>query len=99
MASQWIWHAWLPQPLGNANPWLALVLFVPLLLPLRGVLKAVHRSMVLAGFLLLLYFIGGIMEAWSTPPQRWPALVQTILCAGYFTALVLWTRHLRQTAP
>ena len=99
MALQWVWHALLPTPWGNTNPWLALFLFIPLLLPLRGVLKAVHRTMVLAGFLLLLYFIGGITEAWSTPPQRWLALLQTFLCAGYFTGIVLWTRYLRRAEP
>ena len=69
-----------------------------LLLPLRGVLKAVHRSMVLAGYLMTLYFIGAIMEAWSLPAQRWSALLQTVLCAVYFTALVVWSGHLRRAS-
>jgi uncharacterized membrane protein len=98
MAWQGFWHALLPQPAGNTSARLALILLIPLVLPLWGVIKGVHRTMVLAGFLLLLYFVGGITEAWSTPPQRWPALVQTFLCAGYFTALVLWSRQLRRAA-
>jgi len=74
-----VWHALLPTPLGAESWWLALVATVPLLLPLRGVLKGSIRSMTWAGYLLVLYLVVGIMEAWSNPPQRLPALLQTAL--------------------
>ena len=74
-----VWHALLPTPLGAESWWLALVATVPLLLPLRGVLKGNIRSMTWGGYLLVLYLVVGIMEAWSNPPQRLPALLQTAL--------------------
>ena len=74
-----VWHALLPTPLGAESWWLALVATVPLLLPLRGVLKGNIRSMTWGGYLLVLYLVVGIMETWSNPPQRLPALLQTAL--------------------
>ena len=74
-----VWHALLPTPLGAESWWLALAATLPLLLPLRGVLKGNIRSMTWGGYLLVLYLVVGIMEAWSNPPQRLPALLQTVL--------------------
>ena len=74
-----VWHALLPTPLGAESWWLALVATVPLLFPLRGILKGSIRSMTWGGYLLVLYLVVGIMEAWSNPPQRLPALLQTAL--------------------
>ena len=74
-----LWHALAPTPLGAESWWLALVATGPLLLPLRGILKGNIRSMTWGGYLLVFYLIVGVMEAWSNPPQRLPALLQTAL--------------------
>ena len=71
------WHAFLPTPLGAESWVLALVATVPLLFPLKGILKGSIRSMTWGGYLLVFYLAVGIMEAWSNPPQRLPALLQT----------------------
>jgi uncharacterized membrane protein len=42
--------------------------------------------MIWAGLLLMLYFTIGVMEAWSNPPQRLPALVQVTLAVFYLFA-------------
>jgi uncharacterized membrane protein len=76
---QLIWHALLPAPFGSESWWLGLAATAPLLLPLKGVLKGSIRSMTWAGYLLVFYLAGGIMESWSNPPQRAPALLQTAL--------------------
>ncbi len=76
-----VWHALAPTPLGAESWWLALVATGPLLLPLKGILKGHIRSMTWGGYLLVFYLVVGIMEAWSNPPQRLPALLQTALVA------------------
>jgi uncharacterized membrane protein len=48
------------------------------------------------GYLLVLYFVIGIMEAWSNPSQRWAAVSQVVLSLLYVLFLVLLTR--RQSA-
>ena len=80
---QVIWHGLLPPPLGVRNAWLATVACLPLCMPLTGLVRMKYRSMIWAGVLLMLYLAIGIMEAWSNPPQRIPALVQVALVVFY----------------
>lgn len=86
LAWQVVWHGLLPPPSGSQNAWLAITACLPLLIPLVGLLRMKYRSMIWAGLLLLPYFAVGIMEAWSNPPQRVPALVQVVLPVIYLLA-------------
>lgn len=86
LAWQVIWHGLLPPPLGARNIWLSLIACLPLLIPIRGLLRGNYRSMIWAGLLLMLYFTIGMMEVWSNPPQRLPALVQVFLGVFYLFA-------------
>jgi uncharacterized membrane protein len=92
IALQPTWHALLPSPWGN-NSWvLAVVATVPLLLPLKGVLAGSLRSMTWAGFLVMLYLVIGVMEAWANPPQRVPALAQVLLVTVFVGAMLAFSR-------
>jgi uncharacterized membrane protein len=92
---QIVWHALLPAPYGASAWWLGLLAALPLLLPLKGVLKGQIRSMTWAGYLLLFYLVIGVMEAWSNPPQRWPALIQSGLVAVSIAAMLGFSRESR----
>jgi uncharacterized membrane protein len=86
LAWQVVWHGLLPPPYGSQNIWLAIFACIPLLIPVAGLVRMNYRSMIWAGLLLMLYFTIGIMEAWSNPPQRLPALVQVTLAIFYLFA-------------
>ena len=86
LAWQVIWHGLLPPPMGARNPWLSLLACLPLLIPLNGLIRGKYQSMIWAGLLLMLYLAIGIMEAWSNPPQRFPAMVQVLLATFYLFA-------------
>jgi len=88
-----VWHWLLPPPMGAANAWLGLIACLPLLIPLRGLLRGNYRSMIWAGLLLLFYFAIGVMEAWSNLPQRFPALVQVMLPPFYLFAFRMRNRQ------
>ncbi|NIP16959.1 MAG: DUF2069 domain-containing protein [Xanthomonadales bacterium] len=92
-AWQFAWHALLPEPAGSGNWLLATLLALPLLLPAGGVLRAQHAGMTWGAFLVVLYFLVGVMEAWSNPPQRFAALVQVALVAGYVLAAGVLSRR------
>ena len=89
------WHALLPEPTDNRNWVLAAVATLPLLVPLRGVLTGSMRSMTWAGYLVMVYIAVGIMEAWSNPPQRIPALLQTALVVVFVGGLLVVSRSRR----
>jgi uncharacterized membrane protein len=61
-----LWEGWLaPSPHPSAGFWLA-VKTVPLLLPARGVIRGNPRTIVLASLVVLLYFIEGVVLAYSS---------------------------------
>ena len=83
---QVVWHGLLPPPFGARNVWLTGIACIPLLIALPGLARMRYRSMIWAGLLLIPYFAIGIMEAWTNPPQRLPALVQVALAVFYLFA-------------
>ena len=93
-----LWHWLAPAPMGMESWLLALIATLPLLLPARGVMQGSLRSLTWAGYLLMLYLAIGIMEAWSNPPQRIPALAQTFLVIGFLVALLIFSRKDRPQA-
>ena len=91
-----LWHGILPVPLGQHDWLLALVATLPLLLPLRGIVAGKVRSMTWGGYLLVFYFVVGVMEAWSSPEERVMALLQIALTCLYVTCLAVLTQRLRR---
>ena len=79
--------------MGSGNWLLALVAAAPLLLPLKGLLQGSLRSMTWAGYLVMLYLVIGITEAWSNPAQRIPALLQTLLVVVFVGSLLIFSRR------
>ncbi|WP_158882085.1 DUF2069 domain-containing protein [Rhodanobacter sp. L36] len=77
-ALQLAWYAWLFPP-QQMPLWLVLVItVVPLLLPLLAIRDA-RRALLWVGILSLFYFCHGIAEAWSSPTERWLALIEVAL--------------------
>ena len=87
-----VWHALLPPPMGAGSWLLAALAAIPLLLPLKGLLTGSLRSMTWAGYLVMLYLVIGVMEAWSNPPQRIPALLQTLLVVIFVVSVLVFSR-------
>ena len=96
LALQTVWHGLVPPPHGSGNWLLVLIATIPLLLPLRGLLKGSLRSMTWAGYLSVLYLVVGIMEAWANPPQRLFAAAQIILVIVFIGSLLAFSRPTRQ---
>jgi uncharacterized membrane protein len=93
LALQVAWHALLPPPAGAGSWLLAAVAALPLLLPLRGVLRGSLRAITWAGYLAMLYLVVGVMEAWANPPQRAAALAQVALVAVFVGSALAYSRH------
>lgn len=89
---QALWHFLLPAPMGAQNWILASIAIIPLLLPIAGISAGRFRSMTWGGFLAVLYFCIGVMEAWSNPPQRIPAIAQITVSLLYCLLLAHYSR-------
>ena len=86
LAWQVIWIGLLPPPYGPRNLWLTVFACLPLLLPVAGLVRYQHRSMIWGGVLLILYFTAAVTEAWTNPAHQWPALIQIVLVIMYIFA-------------
>ena len=85
------WELWL-APVRPGGSWLALKA-LPLCLPLAGLLKHRMYTYRWLSLVIWLYFIEGVVRAWSDPPPgNWLALLQIALCLAAFAACVLHVR-------
>ncbi len=86
------WHAWLYPSRYFPTALVLLVTAVPMLPLLRGLLHGRPRSHLWASFLMLLYFLHGVVEAYANPLQRLPALAEVALSLIVFISAALFTR-------
>lgn len=75
---QCAWYVWLFPP-QQMPLWIVLAItVVPLLLPLLTI-RNVRRALLWVGILSLFYFCHGVAESWSSPQERWVALLEVVL--------------------
>ena len=69
-----------------------LVLVTPLLFPLRGLLHGRNYTFSWSAFLALLYFIHGVVEAWTSESARPWGLMEIALSTTWFGAAIMFVR-------
>jgi len=93
-----VWELWL-APLRPGGSYLALKV-LPLLLALRGVIAGRVYTMQWACMLVLLYFMEGVVRAWSDPAPAsvWMACVEIVLSFTFYLCALLYLRPAKQAA-
>jgi uncharacterized membrane protein len=82
----------------NTNGSLLFLKALPLLAPLFGILQGKRYTYQWASMLILLYFIEGIVRAWSDQgPSSQLAIIEIILSVTFFTCAIFYARHTRKT--
>ena len=64
----------------------------PLLFPLRGLLQGKAYTHAWASFLIMLYFIHGIQEAWANPDERILAILEILFSTAFYISAILYAR-------
>ena len=91
-----LWELWL-APIRPGGSWLALKA-LPLLLPLRGLLRAENKSYQWALLLILIYLFEGSARAFEPAPYGTLAWIELALVAVFFSAAVTCLRPLKKAA-
>lgn len=93
-----VWEVWL-APITPGGFWLALKA-LPLLLPLRGVVRGNLYTMQWASMFILLYFMEGVMRAWSdlNPVSAWLAGLEIALSLLFYVSAILYCRPAKKAA-
>ena len=94
LAVLWEWQL---APLRAGGSWLVLK-SVPLLLPLRGVLRGDVQAMQWAAMLSLLYIAEGSVRVFDAPPARTLAVIEMALGLLFFVAAIVYLRPFKQAA-
>jgi len=73
---------------------------LPLLLPLRGVLKGSLYTLQWASMLILLYLMEGVVRAYSDPAPMSAAMawLEIILSLGFYVCAILYLRPAKRAA-
>lgn len=92
------WEAWV-APL-QAGAWLLALKALPLMLPLRGVIKRDLYTLQWSSMVILLYFAEGVVRAWSDTRElsRMMALGEVALVCVYFACALLYLRPYKKAA-
>jgi len=86
------WELFL-APLRPGGSWMVLKV-LPLLLPLRGVLRADRYTCQWASLLAIAYFVEGVVRTLSdAAPSRYLAAIETVLATTLFVSLIFLARE------
>lgn len=81
----------------NASVGLWLMQCIPLLLTLPGLWQRRPRALQWLGFLVLFYFLNGVLQAASAVPlHRWLGALTVLLCVVLFAAVIVAFRGSRR---
>lgn len=86
------WLGWISPPVGLPISIALAFMTIPLLFPLRGLLYGRPYTFAWASFLSLIYFIHGVVEAYSTPEDRYLAILEILLSVAFYTGSMLYAR-------
>jgi len=86
-----VWHGFLFP--ADKQPWLILAFIItPLLFPLKGLLDEKPYTYAWTSFVILLYFMHGVVEAWANDEQRIYAIIEIYLSVQIYIGAIYYAR-------
>ena len=88
-----LWHVLVPPSISGINPWLiTFSCMLPLLFPLKGILKNNPYTYAWSGFIALLYITHAVEMLMSSSEERWLAIIELTLATGFFMGTVFFAK-------
>jgi uncharacterized membrane protein len=85
-----IWHLWLSPPTLNLSPWLIFCIwFIPLLFPLKGIIKGNPYTFAWCGFLALLYIMHAVVVIYTAYLENASVELTLAICELIFSSVFL----------
>lgn len=85
------WHGFIFP--ASKQPWLITgFIIAPLLFPLRGLLKEKPYTYAWTSFVILIYFMHGVVEAWANDDVRIYALIEIYLSVQVYIGAIYYAR-------
>ena len=74
------------------NPILLVALLLPLLFPVRGLFTGNPYTFAWSSFLILIYFIHGVVEAYANPTVRLLASLEILCSMAFYVGAIFYAR-------
>lgn len=85
-------------PIGKqTNTTIWIIQLLPLAILVPGLIKGGYRSYALLCFVVMIYFMAAVINAF-TPGYTWPPLVEIALVCIIFVASLLYARYVRRAS-
>ncbi|XQF92097.1 DUF2069 domain-containing protein [Pseudoalteromonas espejiana] len=88
-----LWMYFVPPLNGNASIAALFMPIIPLLLPLRGIIKDNTYTYAWANFIVMLYFIHGLTMLWAAPDELIWVLLELVFASAMFVGCTYYARH------
>ncbi|MCK8122639.1 DUF2069 domain-containing protein [Pseudoalteromonas sp. 2CM32C] len=88
-----LWMYFLPPQEGPLDVMSLFVPIIPLLLPLRGIIKDNTYTYAWANFVVMLYFIHGLTMLWVAPDELIWVLLELLFASFMFIGCTYYARH------
>jgi uncharacterized membrane protein len=86
-----LWYGWLSPSTLSLGLVLG-VLLTPLLFPLRGLLQGRPYTYAWSSFLAMFYLIHAVVELYSSPQDRYLAVLELLLSVAFYVGCLLYAR-------
>lgn len=87
-----LWHFVLAEGIATSALFTFLLWIVPLLLPMRGLIKGTPYTYAWANFIVLLYFLHGLTAVYAVSDEWLYAIIELIFATCMFTGCVFYAR-------
>lgn len=88
-----LWMYFVPPQEGPLDVMSLFVPIIPLLLPLRGIIKDNTYTYAWANFVVMLYFIHGLTMLWVAPDELFWVLLELLFASFMFIGCTYYARH------
>lgn len=89
-----LWHLALSPPALGINPWLVTMIWlIPLLFPLRGIVKSNPYTYAWSGFIALIYLVHGIVILMSSEQEHWLAIAELLLASLFLGGNIYFAKY------
>lgn len=88
-----LWMYFVPPQEGPLDVMSLFVPIIPLLLPLRGIIKGNTYTYAWANFVVMLYFIHGLTMLWVAPDELIWVLLELLFASFMFIGCTYYARH------
>jgi len=89
-----LWHLWLSPSLLGINPWFVTAIwFIPLLLPLRGILRGTPYTYAWSSFVGLFYLLHSVVILFSSEGETALAMIELTFTLLFLTGNIYFAKY------